>query len=41
MAAIIGPGGPSIATQFAVDGLGGPFVAGDHLWRDRYLCFKV
>ena len=35
MAAIVGPGGPSTATQFAIDGPGGPVVAGDHLRRDR------
>ena len=37
MAAILGPGGPSMTTQFAVDGPGGPVVAGDQLWRDRPL----
>ena len=36
MAAVLGPGGPSIATQFATDGLGDPFW-GDHLWHDRCL----
>ena len=36
MAAIVGPGGPSyMATKFAIDGQGGPVVAGDHLRRDR------
>ena len=35
MAAIVGPGGPSTATQFSIDGPGGPVVAGDHLRRDR------
>ena len=35
MAAIVGPGGPSMVTKFAIDGPGGPVVAGDHLWRDR------
>ena len=36
MAAIVGPGGLSNATQFAVDGLGGPVVAGEHLQHDRH-----
>ena len=36
MAAIVGPGGPSVATNFAIDGSGGPVVAGDYLWRDTY-----
>ena len=31
MAAIVGPGGPSTATQFAVDSPGEPIVVGDHL----------
>ena len=35
MAAILGPGGPSMATSFAADGPGGPVVAGDQLRRDR------
>ena len=35
MAAIVGPGGPSTATQFSVDGTGGPVVVGDQLRRDR------
>ena len=35
MAAIIGPGGPSMVTKFAIDGRGGPVVAGDHLRRDK------
>ena len=30
MAAIVGPGGPSMATKFAIDGPGGSVVAGDH-----------
>ena len=34
MAAIVGPGGPSMATKFAIDGPGG-----DHLRRDRPLKF--
>ena len=34
VAAILGPGGPSMATKFAKDGPGGPLVAGDHLRRD-------
>ena len=34
MAAIVGPGGPSAATQFAIDGLGG-----GHLRCDRPLTF--
>ena len=34
MAAIVGPGGPSMATKFAIDGPGGPVVVGDHLRRD-------
>ena len=38
MAAILGPGGPSTATQFAADGPGGPVVAGDQLRRDRPTC---
>ena len=33
MAAILGPGGPSMATQFAVDSPGGPVMAGHQLWR--------
>ena len=37
MAAILGPGGPSMATSFAADGPGGPVVAGDQLRRDRPL----
>ena len=37
MAAIVGPGGPSIATKSAIDGWGGPVVARDHLWRDSSL----
>ena len=35
MAAIVGPRGPSMTTKFAIDGPGGPVVAGDHLRRDR------
>ena len=35
MAATDGPAGPSMATRSAIDGLAGPVVAGDHLWRDR------
>ena len=35
MAAIVGQGGPSMATKSAIDGPGGPVVAGDHLRRDR------
>ena len=35
MAAIVGPGGTSMATKSAIDGPGGPVVAGDHLQRDR------
>jgi len=35
MAAILGPGGPSMAAKIAVDGLGGPLIAGDQLWHDR------
>ena len=35
MAAIVGPGGPSMATKFAIDGPGGPVVVEDHLRRDR------
>ena len=35
MAAIVGPGGTSMAAGFAVGGPGGPVVAGDHLRRDR------
>ena len=31
MAAILGPGGPSMATKIATNGPGGPVVAGDHL----------
>ena len=38
MAAIVGPGGPSMETKFAIDGPGGPVVAGDHLRRDRPRC---
>ena len=34
MAAIVGPGGLSMATKFAIDGPGGSVVAGDHLRRD-------
>ena len=34
MAAIVGPGRPSMATKSAIDGPGGPVVAGDHLRRD-------
>ena len=34
MATIVGPGGPSTATQFAVNGPEGPVVAGDHLQHD-------
>ena len=37
MAAILGPGGPSMATQLAADGPGGPVVAGDQLRRDTPL----
>ena len=37
MAAIVGPGGPSTATQFAIDGPGGPVVAGDHLRHDTMI----
>ena len=33
MAAVLGPGGPSIAILFATDGPGGP-ILGDHLWHD-------
>ena len=36
MAAIVGPGGPSMATKFAIDGPGDhAVVVGDHLRRDR------
>ena len=35
MAAMVGPVGPTMATKFAVDGPGGPVMAGDHLRRDR------
>ena len=35
MAAIVGSGGPCTATQFAVDGLGGPITAEDHLQLNR------
>ena len=35
MEAIVGRGGPSTATPFAVDGPGGPVVVGDHLRHDR------
>jgi len=35
MAAILGPGGPSMAAKFAVDGLGEPLTAGDQLQHDR------
>ena len=35
MAVIVGPGRPSMATKFVIDGPGGPVVAGDHLRRDR------
>ena len=35
MVAILGPGGPSMATKIATNGPGGPVVAGDHLRRDR------
>ena len=35
MAAILGPEGPSTATEFAADGPGGPVVAGDQLRHDR------
>jgi len=34
MAAILGPGGPSMAAKIAVDGPGGPLTAGDRLRRD-------
>ena len=34
-ATIVGPGGPSTATQFAVDGSGRPVVVGDHLLHDK------
>ena len=37
MAAILGPGGPSMATKIATNGPGGPVVAGDHLRRDSTL----
>ena len=37
MAVILGPGGPSMATKIATNGLGGPVVAGDHLRRNRLL----
>ena len=35
MEAVLGPGGPSIATLFATDGPGDPFW-GDHLWHGHY-----
>ena len=41
MAAIVGPGGPSTAKQFAVDGPGGPVVVGDHLWRDNQYILQI
>ena len=41
VAAILGPGGPSMATKIATNGPGGPVVAGDHLWRDRFLMILV
>ena len=34
MTAIVGLGGPSTATQFAIDGPEGSVVAGDQLQRD-------
>ena len=34
MAAIVGPGGQSMAAKFAIDDLGRPVVAGDHLQHD-------
>jgi len=37
MAAVLGPGGPSMAAKFAVDCPGGPLTAGDQLRRDRSL----
>ena len=41
MAAIVGPGGPSMAKIFAIDGPGGQVVAGDHLRRDRPLSLII
>jgi len=35
MAAILGPGGPSMVAKIVVDGPGGPLTAGDQLQRDR------
>ena len=37
MAAILGPGGPSMARKIVTNGPEGPVVAGDHLRRDRSL----
>ena len=39
MVAIVGPGGLFMATKIAVDGLGGPLVAGDQLQCDStHMC---
>ena len=35
MAAILGLGGPSMATKFAIDGPGESLVAGDYLRHDK------
>ena len=44
MAAIVGPGGPSTATQFAVDSPGGSVMAGDHFGMTDHMneriCYK-
>ena len=37
MAAIVGPGGSSMATKSAIDGPGGTVVAGHHLRRDSHI----
>ena len=37
MAAILGPGGPSTATYYAVDGPGGP-ILGDHCGFLKLFC---
>ena len=34
MAAIVGPEGPSMAINFAIDGPKGSVGVGDHLWCD-------
>ena len=38
VAAIIGPGGPSMATKIAVDSPEGPLAAEDQLQHDSTLC---